>query len=114
MSRLSSLNDLINFTKPVSAATNELSAYDWDIDGPLVVLKVGHLTSVLAQYLSGTFSAAQVEDWANAIESREDIKFEPGSHVGQAIHELANPLLTQALSRQSAQAWVAQLTAAAT
>ena len=40
MSRLSSLNELINFTKPVSVATNELSAYEWDIDRPLVKLKV--------------------------------------------------------------------------
>ena len=114
MSRLSSLNELINFTKPVSVATNELSAYEWDIDRPLVKLKVEHLTRVLAQYLSGALSAAQIQTWANAIEGREDIEFDPSSSVGLAIHELANPLLTQPLSLQSAQVWVARLTAPAT
>jgi hypothetical protein len=114
MSRLSSLNQLINFTKPLSVVTTELSTYDWDIDSPLVELKVEHVTSVLAQYLSGIFSAAQVEGWANAIECREDIRLDPDSCAGQAIRELGNPLLTQPLSRQSAQAWVARLATVAT
>jgi hypothetical protein len=50
----------------------------------------------------GSISAADVEDWANAVEGREDVGREAGyeSLLNDAIFELANPMLHEPLTRE--------------
>ena len=56
------------------------------------------------RFLAGRTSAIEVENWANAIEGRDDIGFEPANEqlLRELVHELANPLLTQPLTRERA------------
>ena len=112
--RASHLKDLLHFSRPVADVVSELSVFGWDSDEVLVTLDASHISSILNRFLSGDASETDVEDWANAIEGREDIGFPLDSPVADALDELANPLLTKPLTRQSAAEWVAALNGAAT
>jgi hypothetical protein len=108
-SRESLLKALLSFTRPIHDIGRELSAYGWDAPGPLVVLNSVHISSVLNRFMAGEFSSVQVDDWASSIELRDDIEYDPSSAIGLALHELANPVLTCSLTKQSAAALVATL-----
>lgn len=108
-SRESLLKDLLSLMRPISDIARDLSAYGWDAPDPLVVLDAVHISSVLSRFMAGELSSVQVDEWANCIELRDDIEYDPSSAVGLALHELANPLLTCPLTRQSATTLVATL-----
>lgn len=108
-SRESILKALLWFTRAIKDIARDLSVYGWDAPRPLVVLGVIHVSSTLNRFLAGELSSMQVEDWANCIECRDDIEYDPSSAVGLALHELANPVLTCSLTRQSAAALLASL-----
>ena len=113
-SRTSQLKELLHFSRPVAEVVSDLSGFGWDSEAELATLEAAHISTVLNRFLSGEISAADVEDWANAIECREDIGLLPGSPVTDALDELANPVLTRPLTRDSAAEWVAVLSGAAT
>lgn len=75
------------------------------INAALVTFTRNHLLAALQKYLGSMVDAAQLEDWANAIECREDIDFEAGHEdmLQQAIFQLANPLLTVPITEHSVQ-----------
>lgn len=114
MDRRQTLESLLNCMPSLQSALEAASTLPWDCEQPLTELKPAHIFSVLSAYLAGTVSAAQVEAWANAVESREDVGYEPASAVGLALHELANPVLERQLSRAVAKEWVARLEGSAT
>jgi len=107
--RESLLYELLSFKRPIPDIARDLAAYGWDAHNPLVVLDAIHISSLLSRFTAGELSSAQVEDWANCIECRDDIEYDPSSAMGLALHELANPLLTCPLTEQSAAALVATL-----
>ena len=98
--RISQLQELLNFTRPAADVVRHLSAFGWDADKELVVLEAAHVTAVLDRYLSGELDGRAVEDWANAIECRDDIGISDDSPVAAVLHALANPTLTSPLTRQ--------------
>ena len=108
-SRESVLTALLSLTRPIPDITRDLSTCGWDAPSPLVVLDASHIFSSLNRFMAGELSAAQIEDWASCIECRDDIQYDPSSAVGLALHELANPVLTCSLTRQSATRLVATL-----
>ena len=114
MNRTSCLNELLNFSAPLAATTAKLASQPWDAERALVQLLPSHIVSALSRFLTGEVSASDVEAWANAIESREDIEYSPSSQTGLALHELANPLLTQPLTGRSARSLVGRLSSNAT
>ncbi len=98
------LNDLIEMRSPISETIEKLRQFGWDSEKELVVLYRKHVVSLLNKYLNSDILAETVEEWANAIEGRDDIAFETSyeSILNEAIHELANPALTAALDKVSA------------
>jgi hypothetical protein len=91
-----------------------LAVFGWDSDEELIALEPAHALSVLSRFLASELSATEVEDWANAIECREDIGLTQEAPITDALFELANPLITRPLTRQSATDLVAKLNGAAT
>jgi hypothetical protein len=91
----------------------ELRLSGWDSpEGELTNLTQKHIVSILQRYLNGLLSEKQVEDWANLVETREDITF--GLHkdensVMDAIHLLANPAMEGALTPESAKSLINKL-----
>jgi hypothetical protein len=110
--RTATVTELVAFARPVADILQELAAFGWDSHQELTTLQPAHVEAVLNRFLSGELSATEVEDWANAIECRDDIGFD--RVAADAVDELANPLLTRSLTRQSAVAMVGTLQGAAT
>ncbi len=101
--RAALLESLLALGPDLDVTVERLREFPWDSD-ELVQLGRGHLISVLTRYVAGRVEGAQVESWAEAIECREDIAFEPGKDevLRATVHELANPELCGPLSVSSA------------
>lgn len=97
MNRLDALKALIEAELPISQAIARMSQFAWDSEEYLAVLTPENLERVLNLFTEGYLTASDVEDWANALEYRDDLALsEPV--VSEVLYELANPLLTHALS----------------
>lgn len=111
MSRSELINKLLNMTSSVSGITEELNKFGWDSDEELGNLKRQHLLNVLEKYQKEKIDEAEVEEWANAIEGREDIGRETSYEdlINQVLYELANPYITEPLSKERAKILIARL-----
>ncbi len=105
------LRSLLALDRPLEEIRSGLSLLGWDSSDDLAFFTKDHALSILRRFLGRSLSANKVEEWANAIEGREDIGFESRyeSILRDLIHELANPLLTRPLTYSSATEWVAHL-----
>jgi len=109
--RVALIEELLQMARPISEVARALSNLEWDYEGEGVTLAKHHLTSVLERFLLGELDASEVERWANLVEGRDDVDISTaGRHALDALHELANPLLTQALSVERARTLVSLLT----
>lgn len=99
-SRKKLVQRLVRFDAPLAPTLSALLELGWDCHEPLVTLDASTVRSVLQYYLSGRFTAGDVEAWADAIEGRDDVDY---SRFDDIIHELANPVLTRALTPATAQ-----------
>ena len=95
---------LIEFSEPLRTIALELNKFGYDFDGTPEILTRVHVLSILDRYLNGSLSSQQVYDWADIVEVRADIEFEPAfdEEINEAVYELANPLLTWPLTKASA------------
>lgn len=111
MNRVESLQSLLKLDQPLSQILPFLNAFGWDSDREFVDLKRQHIITMLRRYLSGELSESCVEDWANAMEGREDVGYENGFEdlLSEVIYKLANPLLTHSLSKDFAKNQLEQL-----
>ncbi len=109
--RKDALSLLVKRSVPVKEALSLLSAFPWDFPNPLLELKREDITAALTDYLIGSATAEDIEQWANAIEGRDDIELAPQfrSIIASALHQLANPLLTKPLTGISARELTDQL-----
>jgi len=98
--RICLVEKLINLSIPVAKSRSELSKFGWDYEGQPVLLSKAHVMALLNRFIADEISSDEVEEWANAIECREDIELDTASGAGirNIMHELANPVLTQPLS----------------
>jgi hypothetical protein len=110
MDRVSSVIALLDAQRPLPELQAELAAFPWDCEHELASLSSRHIQNVLTRFLEGALSPAQVEAWANAVEGREDVTISPGL-VQDALHELANPQLTESFTVNRARHWLLELRA---
>jgi hypothetical protein len=90
--RIKVLNNLLFFDKDIKDIKVELSKFNWDSPNELIVCNGDVILNVLHKYLNDEISSDDIEEWANLIESREDIGF-INNKIQEIIFELANPLL---------------------
>ena len=95
MNRQAVLSSLIQFSETVTRLKVALESFPWDIDKPLVTLTRHDIIAILDRFIGGEFNVDVLEEWANLVESREDIAFESGhaDKIKDAIFQLANPAL---------------------
>lgn len=98
--RKQAVTDLVRLRRPLDDALAELRRFPWDSDEELVELGPTELRHALNRYLAGDLTAEGLEDWANAIEGRDDIAFTPQDII-DLITELANPLLYRSLTPEN-------------
>lgn len=106
--RIEALRDLLLLTSPLGAIMRSLAMFEWDSE-ELINLQPAHMAAALKRFHSGQLSADEVEAWANAVEMRDDIGYAADSVVGQVLHELANPMLTEPLAPRRADELLALL-----
>ncbi len=97
------LNDLLEMNSDLGVIDSELKKLTWDSNEELAILERGHMERILDRYLQGGLDSEMLEEWANIVEGRDDIGFEPGyeSILQQVIFQLANPLLNAPVTPES-------------
>lgn len=110
-SRRAVLLDLIALRGPLGSIVAAVRQFPWDSKVDLVLLTRDHAAALLSRYLRGELSAADLEHWADAVESREDVGFEQGSErvLRALLFELANPLLAEPISDSYVNRWLTRL-----
>jgi hypothetical protein len=107
------LETLLRFRDPkaLKQIMTALREYGWDSEETLVNLTSDAIISILERYLQSELTAQEVEDWANAVEMRDDIEFgiDDDEVIMNAVGELANPVLTEPLTPESAMALIEKL-----
>lgn len=100
MDRVSVLSDLVAFAKPVERLAGMIDELGWS-DTPVIVLGTDHIVTTLRRFLTGELAASDVEAWADLIELRDDIGYQPdrNDEIADAIFVLANPLINGALDK---------------
>ena len=109
--RKMALNALISGSAPLADVKRVLAQYPWDSDEDLVVLTRAHVIAMLRRQVSGQLRSDDLREWAEMVESREDVGFEHGCEnvVHQAIFELANPDINRQLDGDAVLDWIARL-----
>ena len=102
-SRTDWLSDLLTLSCSPSEAAEALSSFAWDSDG-LAQLGREHLRNAVRAFVERRYSAAELQRWADVIESRDDIRFEPADAalLKEVVFELASPEFEGALTDQRA------------
>lgn len=99
------LQRLVERKGPLEDVYRALTQFPWDVDEPLVTLTSDHVADALRDYLAGALTEREVEDWADALEVRDDVEFADSAEedVLHVIHFLANPLLHGPLTPEGAE-----------
>ena len=89
------LRALIAYELPIEPVLADLRTFGWDAPSPFAVLTREDIVRILDRYLAGELGAAEVTDWADLVECREDIGFPGGDEdvLSDALFRLANPNL---------------------
>lgn len=100
--RRSLLLELVEARRPTTELDRELAAFAWDSE-PLVELRLDHIATVLNRHLRRELSTTELEQWANAVECRDDLAFPAQERdLGrELLNELANPMLAGAITVDS-------------
>lgn len=107
LDRAEALRDLLLLRQPVEKATSVLKSFPWDSHKQLVALTRADACNALDRYLDGHLSSEELEQWANAIEGRDDVGFEPGSEalLKDFVFQMAMPEITTAVTQAVAADW---------
>ncbi|MGI8310447.1 hypothetical protein [Saccharopolyspora sp. ASAGF58] len=98
--RRQAVSDLVLLRKTVPDAITEMRKYPWDCDEELITLGPTELRTAIEKFLAGALSAQELEDWANAVEGRDDIDFAP-EKMTDLVAEIANPMLFEPITPES-------------
>ena len=111
LSREELLRQLIDGHVSSADIAERLGAVGWDSDREIVTLTRSDALAILSRFIRGEVKADEVGEWANAIEGREDIGYEPGSEatLSDLVFELANPEISTELTAERAEDWARQL-----
>jgi hypothetical protein len=99
------LRALIAYELPIEPVLADLRGFGWDAPHPFVLLTRDDIVRILDRYLAGELGAAEVTDWADLVECREDIAFPGGDKdvLSDALFRLANPNLRDDVTPELAQ-----------
>jgi hypothetical protein len=107
------LEKVLYYNKPeeLQKTREDLSAYGWDSNGYIVRLTRDMVISILERYLHSEITEKQVEEWADAIEMREDIEHGINNEedIQYTIYVLASPSLEGKLTDKTAQELIDKL-----
>jgi hypothetical protein len=105
------LESLLRPDGPLRDIRRALTSFGWDSEEELVTLTRQHIRDLILRFMVGELRAEDVEEWADAIEGRDDIGLEAGHEdfLLQTIFSLANPAISEQLTYESAEHLLSQL-----
>lgn len=95
------LKRIVEFRVPIEPIIEELNSLGWDWDGePLLFLSADHFQAVFSRFLSGEIDSGQLAGWADNLESREDVGFDPRQEefLKTLLFRIANPEINEPLT----------------
>ena len=107
------LQELVRFDKPTAPLMRELRSLGWDWSGDaLLILKKEDLLRIIDRFLTGEVTAAQLQEWAENLEVRDDVTFdeEEKESIDDVFFRLATPEINEPLTLQSVQKMKDELT----
>ena len=98
--RASLLDKLVRCELPLNDTLLMLSACPWNAEESLHVLQPRDVIAVLERYLAGELDARQVQNWAEALEARNDIGYPRNlaASLHRTIGVLASPDANETLN----------------
>jgi hypothetical protein len=111
-SRRQVVNHLVQWSMPLAEIEEHLKRFPWDSDqGVLAICTREHAARALERFLEGAVSAEDLSRWADTINLRDDIGYEPvsGRKVQRMIFELANPEAFDPVTPETARSWLERL-----
>jgi cobalamin biosynthesis Mg chelatase CobN len=107
------LEDLVSMNGNIEEICNELTKFEtrWDDEQALAHLTTENVRQVLERYISGDIPSDELHRWAESIEMRDDIEYQPQKESGIAnvISFLANRDINGPVSKAEAESWVSGL-----
>lgn len=92
--KINILKNLVLFDNSIKAIQESLQTIDWD-KSSYVTLTMENVKDTINKFISNQISEDDFIEWANLIECREDILFEPfyKHEIEEFIFHVANPEL---------------------
>ena len=110
--RVNALRALVELqVEPVPGVTR-LSDFGWGSDEELVTLRVSDASNALECYIRGRITAADLQLWADALEGRDDLGFDPrhSPRLKDLLFQLSTPEINGAITPEVASRWLIALT----
>jgi len=101
-SRVEILKDLVLLQGNIEVLLSELSKFSWDCEVSLYLVSNDDFTSVLKRSLIGDIDFKTLQNWANAIECRDDIEFK-NEVMQEIVFELASPEINGNITKERLQ-----------
>lgn len=104
------LTDLVALRRPLDEALPAVRRLPWG-DEEVVTLTREDAYRLLDCFLEGSVTASDCDAWANALEGRDDVAYEPGHEdvLAQLLFEVGTPEANGPLTKASARAWQRRL-----
>ena len=104
------LKNLIDLSAPIEQIKESLKAIQWNSDTSVLMSK-NSVIQVLSRFINDEISHQTLEKWANLVESREDIEFDPicPDDIKTLIFNIANPELQGLFTKDVANSWLQKL-----
>jgi hypothetical protein len=93
------LQELLGLKGSVAELLEKLSGFGYDSEEPEIIVKPIDIEIILSKCINGFISVANLEEWANAIEIRDDVDFE-NEELKEFIFELANSEINGAITNE--------------
>lgn len=95
------LEQLVRYEVPTEPLVRELRGFGWDWNcEPLLILRKEHLIRIIDRFLAGEISGAELHQWAENLELREDVAFEDtdADMIDSVFFRLAVPEINEPLT----------------
>lgn len=88
--RSEAVRDLIACRMPLRRSIARVIEFPWDSEVELARLGMSDVVAVLRRYVAGELSAREVEDWAFALEGRDDVAY-ASPNLAEVLFQLSTP-----------------------
>jgi hypothetical protein len=111
MERRDAVLALVDWRGALNDLRASLQNFPWDCEHALVILRPDHICRAIERFLKDEVSAMDLEEWAEAVEGREDVGyFESQSEIiSEALFQLSTPAANVPISKQIAGSWLHEL-----